>query len=49
MRAAEGQITAAEAEAAIKLVINEIEHCVQQCDNALAHFTCYEATIGATV
>jgi hypothetical protein len=49
MRAAEGQITAKEAQVAMQLVINEMEHCVQQCDTAIAHFTCCAGTVGATV
>jgi hypothetical protein len=49
LRTAQGQVTAQEAQVAMKLVMNEMEHCVQQCDAALAHFTCCVTTAGATV
>jgi hypothetical protein len=45
LRAAQNQVTAKEAQVAMKLVINEMEHCVQQCDAALEHFTCCQVGV----
>jgi hypothetical protein len=49
LRGAQGQVTAQEAQVAMNLVINEMEHCVQQCNTALQHFTCCATEAGATV